>query len=315
MQRRVLLRQGGALAAGLVLARPGAARVTLPETPFALGVASGTPTHDSVVLWTRVLPPPALRERPEAEQTLPVRWELAHDAQFARMVQSGQYPAGAALGHSVHIEVTGLQSDRWYHYRFWLGDAVSTVGRTRTLPAPEAPVSRLRLAYASCQRWEHGYYGAYRHMRDDAPDLVLFLGDYIYEYPGAKDAVRKAGGGWVLTLDDYRQRYALHKSDPDLQAMHAACPWLLTWDDHEVQNDYAGIYPGDSGPAVPDFAARRAAAYQAYYENMPLPASVLTQGLAGLASGAEMRIYRQLQLGQLATLYLLDGRQYRDRQA
>jgi hypothetical protein len=192
------------------------------------------------------------------------------------------------------------------------GDAVSPVGRTRTFPAPDAPAARLRVAYASCQRWEHGYFSAWRHMRDDQPDVVLFLGDYIYEYPGAPNAVRLPTGGWVLTLDDYRARYALHRSEPELQAMHAACPWLVTWDDHEVQNDYAGLTPGNSGPPVADFAARRAAAYQAFYEHMPLRASVLTQALAGLASGAEMRIYGQVPFGRLATLYLLDDRQYRD---
>ena len=149
----------------------------------------------------------------------------------------------------------------------------------------------------------------------DRPDAVVFLGDYVYEYPGAANAVRPVGGSWTLTLADYRQRYALYKSDADLQAAHAACPWLLAWDDHEVQNDYAGITSGDNGPAVEDFATRRAAAYQAYYEHMPLRASVLTRALAGLASGAEMRIYGQARFGQLATLRLLDARQYRHAQA
>jgi alkaline phosphatase D len=218
------------------------------------------------------------------------------------------------LAHSVHVEVQGLQPDRWYFYRFAVGDAVSATGRTRTFPAPDAIVARLRLAYASCQRWEHGYYSAYRHMRVKNLDLVLFLGDYIYEYPNASQAVRVPTGGWVVTLDDYRQRYALHKSDADLQAMHVACPWLVTWDDHEVQNDYAGATPGDSGPPVPDFAARRAAAYQAFYEHMPVRASVLTRALAGLASGAEMRIYQRVPYGRLASLYMLDARQYKDAQ-
>jgi alkaline phosphatase D len=150
--------------------------------------------------------------------------------------------------------------------------------------------------------------------------VVLFLGDYIYEYPNAVQAVRRPNAtshdGWVVTLDDYRSRYALHRSDPDLQAMHAACPWLCTWDDHEVQNDYAGGQSGDGGPPVTDFLARRAAAYQAFYEHMPLPASALTQALAGLTArpGAELRVYGQYQLGALGHLYLLDPRQYRDPQ-
>jgi alkaline phosphatase D len=149
---------------------------------------------------------------------------------------------------------------------------------------------------------------------------VLFLGDYIYEYPIAANPVRVPSGGWVVTLADYRQRYALHKSDPDLQAMHAACPWLHSWDDHEVQNDYAGLAPGDSGRGSPPdslagFPARRAAAYQAFYEHMPMRASVLTRAVAGLSAGAEMRIYSHQRFGRLATLYLLDDRQYREQQA
>ena len=197
---------------------------------------------------------------------------------------------------------------------------MSPTGRTRTFPAPDAIVQQLRLGLASCQRWEHGYYSAYRHMRSENLDAVLFVGDYIYEYPIASNPVRIPTGGWVVTLEDYRRRYALHKSDADLQAMHAACPWLHTWDDHEVQNDYAGLAPGYSGRGAPaetpeSFPARRAAAYQAFYEHMPLRAAALTRAVSGLAAGAEMRIYSRQRIGQLASLYLLDDRQYRDRQA
>ena len=148
-------------------------------------------------------------------------------------------------------------------------------------------------------------------MRQDDPDVVLFLGDYIDEYPNAKNAVRVPTGGWVRTLDDYRARYALHKSDADLQAMHATCPWLVTWDDHEVQNDYAGSKEGQSGAPVANFGALRAAAYQAYYEHMPLRAAVLTRAIAGLADGAEMRIHSTVRFGALASFYLIDDRQYR----
>ena len=295
----------------------------LDSYPFAYGVASGSPDASSVVLWTR-LAPSALAADPS--QSVPVRWELAHDAQFQRVVQSGTTSATAQLGHSVHVEVQGLQSDRWYHYRFMVGDAVSATGRTRTFPAPGAKAARLRLAYASCQRWEHGYYSAYRHMREENLDAVMFLGDYIYEYPGAPKAVRMPNMtpslGFVITLDDYRARYALHKSDPALQAMHAACPWLMSWDDHEVQNDYAGVQGGNgsiadvfSNPA--DFARRRAAAYQAYYENMPIRASTLMRAMAGLLqhdNATEMRIYQRVDFGRLASLYLLDTRQYKDPQ-
>lgn len=243
-----------------------------------------------------------------------VRWEVADDDKFSRVAQFGQALAVPALAYSVHAEVQGLAPDRWYFYRFMVGDAVSAVGRTRTFPAPHAAVAKLRLAYASCQHWEHGYFSAYRHMAQENLDLVMFLGDYIYEYPRSSRGVRMLPGSWVITLDDYRQRYAAHKQDTDLQAMHAACPWLVTWDDHEVQNDYAGLTLGENGPEVPDFAARRSAAYQAFYEHMPVRASVLTRAAQGLASGAEMRIYSRVQYGKLASLTLLDARQYKSPQ-
>lgn len=289
------------------------------SNPFTLGVASGSPTHDSVVLWTRLVES-GLDSRP-----VTVRWEVADDDKFTRIAQSGQHLTTADLGHSVHVELQNLQPDRWYFYRFMAGDAISSIGKTRTFPKAGASADKLKIAYASCQRWEAGYFTAYKHMLAEKLDAVLFLGDYIYEYPGNPvSAVRLPSStsslGFVLTLDDYRSRYAQYKSDVDLQAMHAACPWLLTWDDHEVQNDYASLTAGDSGIAdifsnPADFAMRRAAAYQAYYENMPIRASTLTKSLAGLASGAEMRIFQRVDVGQLASFYMLDPRQYRDRQA
>ena len=312
IERRYLLKLASAAASTLWFARSGWSQPRLDNNPFALGVASGSPSADSVVLWTRL-------QLPHGQaQPITVRWEIAHDDAFKRIAQQGQVQALPELAHAVHVEVPQLAPDRWYFYRFMVGgvgqDWVSSVGRTRTVPHADAASQRLRLAYASCQRWEHGYYSAYRHMRADNPDMVVFLGDYIYEYPNAAQAVRVPAGGWVTSLDDYRRRYATHKSDLDLQAMHAACPWVVTWDDHEVQNDYAGQTPGNSGPKVPDFAARRAAGYQAFYEHMPLRASVLTQALQGLAAGAEIRLYSQLRWGQLASLYLLDARQYKDAQ-
>ncbi len=289
------------------------------SNPFTLGVASGSPTHDSVVLWTRLVES-GLDSRP-----VTVRWEVSNDDKFTRIAQSGQHLATADLGHSVHVELQNLQPDRWYFYRFMAGDAISSIGKTRTFPKAGASADKLKIAYASCQRWEAGYFTAYKHMLAEKLDAVMFLGDYIYEYPGNPvSAVRLPSStsslGFVLTLDDYRNRYAQYKSDVDLQAMHAACPWLMTWDDHEVQNDYASLTAGDSGIAdifsnPADFAMRRAAAYQAYYENMPIRASTLTKSLAGLASGAEMRIFQRVDVGQLASFYMLDPRQYRDRQA
>jgi alkaline phosphatase D len=309
-RRRCILQAAAAIASAVCL--PRFAQAGLAHDPFALGVTSGSPTHDGVVLWTRLVGP-ALA--PLEAGAVDVHWELAHDAGFGKIVQRGTSSAQPQLAHSVHVEVQGLAPDRWYWYRFIAGGAASPIGRTRTFPAPDADAQRLRLAYASCQRWDHGHFGAYRHMREEELDAVLFLGDWIYEYPAAPDAVRVPTGGWVLTLDDYRQRHALHRSDAHLQAMQAACPWLVTWDDHEVQNDYAGVHPGHSGPPVADFAARRAAAYQAFYEHMPLRAAALTQAPGGLARGAEVRLYSQVRFGRLANLALLDDRQYRDAQA
>lgn len=310
--RRHWIRQAAALATALWLPRSAWSEQRFDNDPFALGVASGSPTHDSVVLWTRLVLAASNSAQFQDKASVVVRWEMAHDEGFTQVVQSGQSLALPELGHSVHVEVAGLQPDRWYHYRFRVGEAVSRVGRTRTFPAAGANAQRLRIAYASCQRWEHGYYSAYRHMLNEAVDAVMFLGDYIYEYPAAGQMVRACPPNWALTLQDYRARYALYKSDPHLQAMHAACPWLVTWDDHEVQNDYAGLTPGSSNPPIASFVARRAAAYQAYYEHMPLRASVLTHSLQGLAAGAEMRLYGQVPFGSLATLYLIDSRQYRD---
>ena len=314
--RRRWLLAAGASAATLWLPRSAWSQPRWAANPFTLGVASGAATPSSVLLWTR-LHLPGVAAASLGSDPITVRWELADDEGFRRIVHSGQTLAPAELAHSVHLEVPGLAPERWYFYRFMVGDHVSPVGRTLTLPRPQDQVQRLRLAYASCQKWEDGFFSAWRHLRAEHPDGVVFLGDYIYEYPGRSSRVRVPSGGWVLTLDDYRRRYALYKSDPDLQAMHAACPWWVTWDDHEVQNDYAGEQQGNSGYASPaaDFAIRRAAAYQAWYEHMPVRQTVLTRSLAGLASGAEMRIHGRVQFGQLADLYLLDARQYKDPQA
>jgi alkaline phosphatase D len=290
------------------------AQTPLKHNPFSLGVASGSPKHNSVVLWTRLMSDASTGNPQFANADVTVKWEVADDEGFRVNRREGQVVALAALAHSVHLELDGLQSDRWYFYRFQYGDAQSATGRTRTLPHPEAVVQKLRVAYASCQRWEHGYFSAYHHMCQENLDLVLFLGDYIYEYVGAVNSVRLPTGGWVRSLADYRERYALYRSEKSLQAMHAQCPWLITWDDHEVSNDYAGLERGQSGNISFNFAAQRAQAYQAFYEHMPLRASALTQSIQGLAQGAELRIYGQVAFGKLANIYLLDDRQYRDRQ-
>ncbi|MDD2546292.1 MAG: alkaline phosphatase D family protein [Burkholderiaceae bacterium] len=304
--RRGFLRQATHLAAATALPRWAWSQTRLRHDPFGLGVASGDPTPDGVVLWTRLLPEDPL----QALSPQTVHWELADDPGFRRIVRRGQASAEPHWGHSVHVELTGLAPDRWYHYRFWHGDAVSTPGRTRTAPADDAMPAAVRIAFASCQRWEHGHYAAWRHVAADHPDLVLFLGDYLYEYASPKDSsglARTHPLRHASTLADFRDRYALYKSDPQLQAAHASCPWAVVWDDHEVQNDYAGAL-GRGDPT--HFLALRSAAWQAFYENMPLRASSLE------ASGFHsLQLYRRLRWGRLAHLHLLDSRQYRSRQA
>lgn len=268
--------------------------------PFALGVASGYPTGRSVVLWTRIM-------GPLDPLDVPVRWELASDESMRSIVASGDALAEAQWAHAVHVEVPRLEPGRWYWYRFRAGDAESPIGRTRTAPAAGTVPDRLRFAFASCQQYEHGYYGAYRHIVADAPDLVAFLGDYIYEASWGRELVRSHGAPEAFALEDYRARYALYKSDPDLQAAHAACPWIATWDDHEVVNDYADDLGTTEFP-FGDFLARRAAAYRAYYEHMPLPSHMRPQG-------ARLRLHTAVDWGTLARFHVLDDRQYRTRHA
>ena len=296
--RRTLLRGGVALIAAPWLLTSGrAAELTRDVERFALGIASGQPRADAVVLWTR-LTGPALPER------VPVQWEIARDDGFRAIVARGEEMAEAAWAHSVHAEPGGLAPGRWYWYRFRALGQQSPVGRTRTAPAADS-ASTLNFAIASCQRFDVGHYAAWRHMAAEELDLVMFLGDYIYEYPTGKNSVRPLEGtGIVRTLEQYRARYATHKSDPALQAIHARVPWLLVWDDHEVGNDYANLQGQE---LEPDFRAQRAAAYQAYWEHLPFPKSARPRG-------ADMRITGRLDWGTLARIHLLDDRQYRDAQ-
>ena len=237
----------------------------------------------------------------------PVRWEIAADESMRTIVASGGAVAEPQWAHSVRVEPKGLEPDRWYWYRFMAGDAVTPVARTRTSPRLDAAVEKLRFAFASCQQYEQGYYAAHRHIAADAPDLVAFLGDYIYESSWGKDHVRKHDVAEPYDLNGYRARYTQYRMDPDLQAAHAACPWIATWDDHEVDNDYADDRPEDGMPKE-QFLLRRAAAYRAYYEHMPLPERMKPRG-------PDMRIYTQMGWGQLARFFVLDDRQYRSWQA
>ena len=298
-------------AAGVSQAFPARAadrKVSFDAYPFTLGVASGYPTPDGFVLWTRLAPRPLEPGGGLAPEPVPMIWEVAEDERFAKVVVSrAEFPTHD-WAHSVHAQVTGLAPERWYFYRFRAGDAVSVTGRARTAPAAGTVPSRLRFAFASCQQYEQGFFGAYRHIAAEAPDFVAFLGDYIYESSWGSNHVRKHGGrGQPYTLDEYRARYALYKSDPDLQAGHAACPWIATWDDHEVVNDYAGER-GEGSRANYPFLARRTAAYRAYYEHMPLPPR-MRPGSDG------MRIYTEFDWGGLARFCILDDRQYRAFQA
>ena len=269
---------------------------------FALGVASGQPLADRLVLWTRLtgIDLPARAE---------VRWQLAEDEAFTRIAAAGTELTDAAIAHSVHAEPAGLTPGRGYFYRFQALGQQSPVGRTRTAPAPDAPAT-LRAAVACCQRWDHGEYAAWRHVAAQDFDLVMFLGDYIYEYAAPQahdpDALRQHAGGHVRSLDQYRARYAQYKSDPALQAAHAAAPWLLVWDDHEVENDY-GREQGQtlSGPAL---LRLRAIAYQAWWEHQPVPKAMRPVG-------PDARIHHRLDWGRLARIHALDARQFRDLQA
>lgn len=278
-----------------------------PGYPFKLGVASGDPTADGFVLWTRLAPNP-LEGGGMSPEPVKVQWRVAEDEAMTRIVAQGVEVAGAGLAHSVHVEVSGLKPDRWYWYDFKAGTEVSPKGRTRTLERAERPAaetSALKIAFASCQHFEAGYYTAFEHMAAESPDLVLHLGDYIYEGPGKHGKIRTHVGPEIKTLDEYRNRHAQYKTDPALQAMHAAAPWVVTWDDHEFDNNYAADHPEEKGPADhAEFLIRRAAAYQAYYEHMPLRRS-------SVPDGPGMKLYRSIRHGKLVDFHVLDTRQYR----
>lgn len=281
------------------------------SNPFQLGVASGDPTPEGFVLWTRLATDPLSGGGMPAEPVA-VHWEVAEDEKFANLAAFGKTSALPAWGHSVHVEVAGLKPDRWYFYRFRVGMDQSPVGRARTTPTLDAQTKQLKFAFASCQHFETGLFTAYEHMLKDDLDLVVHLGDYLYEGAGRDKQIRKHVGGKLLTLQDYRDRHAQYKADPALQAMHAAAPWLVTWDDHEFENNYAADIPekrasGKAAPQREEFLAQRARAYQAYYEHMPLRRSALPEG-------PHMQLYRSVSYGRLAEFCVLDTRQYRSDQ-
>jgi alkaline phosphatase D len=314
LNRRQVL-TGAAVVAGTVLTGTAAAAAPRPDdtaAPFLLGVASGDPLPDGVMLWTRLLRDTGSMAR----HPVGVSWQIAEDERFRRVARAGAAVARPELAHSVHVDVRGLRPGREYFYRFRAGGHVSPVGRTRTTPARHADPSRLRLGVLSCQDFQNGYWPAYRGLVAEDLDVVLHLGDYIYEsdpqsrFPDRNHTVPQTPGlDQLRTLEDYRSRHAQYKGDPALRAAHAAFAWVVTWDDHEVENNYADVIDeiDDTGArrqTPEEFAAQRAAAYQAYYEHMPIRA-MLRPGSPNL------RIFRRFDFGRLARLNVLDTRQYR----
>ncbi|GAB3985824.1 alkaline phosphatase D family protein [Plantactinospora veratri] len=310
INRRIFVLGGLGAVGTAVLPLRGAVAAT--PYPFKLGVASGEPAPDSVVLWTRLAPSPlnADGQGGMANADVAVEWQVSADERFGSLVASGSVAARYADAHSVHVVAGGLAPDADYFYRFRAQGHISPVGRTRTAPAAGNFGRDLVMAFASCAHYESGYYTAYRRMAEENPGLVLHLGDYLYEDATTTGSVREHVGAEIVSLADYRRRYAQYKSDPDLQAAHAAAPWLLVPDDHEVENNYAGTVRENNTPALTaaQWTARRTAAYRAYYENLPLRPS-------SAPSGNSIPLYRRIRWGQLATFHMLDTRQYRDDQA
>lgn len=318
LTRRTLLAAGSGTALAAAVAGPVAASsprpAKLPAEVFALGVASGDPIHEGVVLWTRLAPDPLRLDGTGGmgPDSVLVEWEVAADDRFARVVRRGQTPASADEAHSVHVDVRGLQAGREYFYRFRAGGQISPVGRTRTAPAPETLPTSLRFAVACCQRFTDGYYTAFQDMLASDPELVFQIGDYFYEKDNGPGPVGRQHLpiGECMTLADYRVRIAQVRQDPDMRAIHANSPFIVTFDDHEVSGNYADDIPetGDGADASPEvFLARRAQAYQSYWEHMPLR-------MAQRPNGPDMLLYRRLEWGRLAAFDVLDTRQYRSDQ-
>ena len=269
------------------------ARARPPGNLFTLGIASGDVTQDSVVLWTRLAPEPLAAGGGMGRETIPVRWELFEDEAMRRPARRGEEPATPGLAHSVHVEVRGLQPGRYYWYRFSAGRQTSETGRTRTLPAHDSQAGAVRFVTASCQNYAHGYFVAYDHITADDPDFVVHLGDYIYDVSYGVNFRRHDSERQPQTLDEFRRRHALYKTDEQLQRAHARLPFFTTLDNHDAVND-----TGAAG------LQKRAAAYQAWYEHMPV-------------RGYEQdrfQLDRTIRVGDLLQLSLLDTRQFRDPQ-
>jgi alkaline phosphatase D len=314
LNRRYFL---GSAAATLVAAPAVVRAQTLwRHYPFSLGVASGDPSSDGFVIWTRLAPEPLELHGGMGMGVMPVNWVVASDDGFNNIVAKGQAPARPEVAHTVHVEVAGLQPDRPYYYRFEAGGEESIRGRARTLPLASAAPQHLRFGVAGCQNYEDGHYTAYRYLADEDLAFVFHYGDYIYEYRGdpigagwnggLRVPVRQHAGEMLMSLDDYRRRYAQYKSDPDLQRAHAAHSFFVTFDDHEIDNNWASdVEEDDAPPEI--FRFRRAAAFQAWYEHMPVRRR-------SLPNGSAIQMYRSARFGDLAEFDFLDTRQYRSNQ-
>jgi alkaline phosphatase D len=302
-------------AAPVLLAAPSILRAQqlFTDYPFRLGVAAGDPSHDGFVLWTRLAPDPLGEHGGMPMAPVEVAWEVASDEAMRQTVAKGTAIARPELAHAVHVEVAGLQPARPYFYRFSVGRERSARGRAKTLPMAGASLDRVRFAVAGCQHYEDGLYTAYRHLADEDPDFVFHYGDYIYEgrsspvsfgYDGRQRRFVRAHEGQMLyDLADYRRRYAQYKLDSDLQAAHAAAAWFPTFDDHEVENNWVGV-EDQKGTPTEVFALRRAAAFQAWYEHLPVRRSAFP-GPGGMLA------YRRATVGNLLDLHLLDTRSFR----
>lgn len=277
------------------------------NNPFSLGIASGDLAPDGFVIWTRLAPDPLEPHGGMGTDPVPVVWEVATDEGFGTIVAKGQAVAWPELAHSVHVEVAGLKPDRPYFYRFEAGGERSVAGRARTFPLAGSAPQHLRFGVAGCQDYQAGYYTAYRHLADEDLAFVFHYGDYIYEYGPDTPAVRQHASPLISSLDDYRRRYAQYKSDADLQRAHAAHPFFVTFDDHEVRNNWAGDIDDDDGAPPDVFRFRRQSAFQAWYEHMPVRRGQLPNGSA-------LRLFRGARYGNLAAFDFLDTRQFRTNQ-
>lgn len=287
-----------------------------PISPFQLGVASGDPWPDGFVIWTRVAPYPLSVDGGMPNEAVNVKWEVALDRNFKKIVQTGEVQAHPDLHHTVHVEVTGLAPQTRYYYRFLMSDYESPIGTAKSAPSAQQMPNKVRIAVVGCQHYETGYYTAYDYLsKEEDIDIVFHYGDYIYEGPEGKGGGRAIGnlrvsiparqhiGPEIKTLFQYRIRYAQYRADPNLQAAHASAPFAITFDDHEVDNNWVADLE-EKGEKREIFLLRRAAAFQAWYEYMPVR-------LAQKPQGPDITAYRTLDFGQMLRMNILDTRQYR----